>query len=83
MNNLVQEHAGQLQRSEDLQKDIASLLITPLLDDLDKAYQELQSKDLQSIDQLYQALSLFANKTSEINQQVAYVTSVLTYLSQN
>ncbi len=83
MNNLVQEQQGQLQRKEDIQKGVAELLITPLLDDLEKAYNDFKSKDLKSIHQLTQALSIFVKKTNEINSQVSYVNSVLNYLSQN
>lgn len=81
--NLVNDQQGQLQRPEELQKDISSLLITPLLQDLDEAYQALQSKDLQSIEQLQQALGTFYTKTSEIYQQISNVVNVLNYLSQN
>ena len=83
MNDIVHTQQKPLQRKEDIQKGIAELLITPLLDDLEQAYNDFKSKDLKSIHQLTQALNTLVQKTNEINSQVSYVNNVLNYLSQN
>lgn len=82
MSDLVQEQTGQLQLKD--RNEAANFLIHDLMKELDKDYQDLQSaiSKSSSVEQLENAVTIFMQKTINIQNSIANLRNTLNFLSQ-